>query len=78
MAAADPAALRAGARRGALLIGDPQEVIDKILYEHELFRMNRFLMQFSVGSMPHAKMLRAIELFGTKWLRRSSRHWRPR
>jgi probable LLM family oxidoreductase len=52
--------------RGALLIGDPQEVIDKILYEHELFRMNRFLMQFSVGSMPHAKMLRAIELFGTK------------
>jgi alkanesulfonate monooxygenase SsuD/methylene tetrahydromethanopterin reductase-like flavin-dependent oxidoreductase (luciferase family) len=52
--------------RGALLIGDPQEVIDKILYEHELFRMDRFLIQFSVGSMPHVKMLRAIELFGTK------------
>lgn len=51
--------------RGALLVGDPQEVVDKILFEHELFRMDRFLMQFSVGSMPHAKMLKAIELFGT-------------
>jgi probable LLM family oxidoreductase len=52
--------------RGAILVGDPQEVIDKILFEHELFRMDRFLIQFSVGTMPHAKMLRAIELFGTK------------
>ncbi len=53
------------APRGALLVGDPQQVIDKILFEHELFRMDRFLMQFSVGTMPHAKMLRAIELYGT-------------
>ncbi|MEO6445880.1 MAG: LLM class flavin-dependent oxidoreductase [Gemmatimonadaceae bacterium] len=52
--------------RGALLIGDPQEVVDKILYEHELFRMDRFLLQFSVGSMPHATLMRAIELYGTK------------
>jgi len=52
--------------RQALLVGDAQEVIDKILFEHELFRMDRFLMQFSVGSMPHAKMMRAIELYGTQ------------
>jgi alkanesulfonate monooxygenase SsuD/methylene tetrahydromethanopterin reductase-like flavin-dependent oxidoreductase (luciferase family) len=52
--------------RGALLVGDPQEVIDKILYEHELFRMDRFLLQLSVGSMPHAKLLHAIELYGTR------------
>jgi probable LLM family oxidoreductase len=52
--------------RGALLVGDPQEVIDKILYEHELFRMDRFLMQLSVGSMPHDKLLHAIELYGTR------------
>jgi probable LLM family oxidoreductase len=51
--------------RGALLVGDPPEVIDKILFEHELFGMQRFLIQFSVGSMPHAAMMRAIELFGT-------------
>ncbi len=53
-------------RQGALLVGDPARVIDKILWEHELFGMTRFLIQFSVGTMPHREMLRAIELFGTK------------
>lgn len=51
--------------RGALLIGSPQEVIDKMLWEHELFRYDRFLLQLTVGTMPHAEVLRAIELFGT-------------
>jgi probable LLM family oxidoreductase len=51
--------------RGALLVGSPQEVIDKILFEHELFDNQRFLMQMSVGTMPHAKMMRAIDLLGT-------------
>ena len=51
--------------RGALLVGDPQQVIDKILYEHELFGHQRFLMQVSVGTMPHDKVLRSIELLGT-------------
>jgi probable LLM family oxidoreductase len=50
---------------GALFIGDAQEVIDKILWEHELFRHTRHLIQFSVGTMPHKEMLRAIELYGT-------------
>ena len=53
------------AQHGALLVGNPQQVIEKLLYEHELFGMQRFLMQFSVGTMEHAKVLRAIELFGT-------------
>lgn len=50
---------------GALFVGSPQQVIDKILYEHELFGHTRFLMQMSVGTMPHEKNMRAIELFGT-------------
>ncbi|HEX6927242.1 MAG TPA: LLM class flavin-dependent oxidoreductase [Longimicrobiaceae bacterium] len=50
---------------GALLVGDPQQVIDKILYEHELFGHERFLMQVTVGTMPHQKVLRSIELLGT-------------
>lgn len=50
---------------GALLVGSPQQVIDKILYEHELFGHTRFLAQIGVGTMPHDKLLRAIELFGT-------------
>jgi probable LLM family oxidoreductase len=52
--------------RGALLVGDPQEVIDKILFEHELFANQRFLAQLTVGPMPHEAVMRAIDLFGTK------------
>ena len=52
------------ARHGALLVGDPQEVIDKILWEHELFAHQRFLMQMSVGTMPHDRIMHSIELLG--------------
>lgn len=50
---------------GALLVGSPQQVIDKILYEHELFGNSRFVLQFSTGTAPHADVMRAIELYGT-------------
>jgi probable LLM family oxidoreductase len=52
--------------RGALLVGSPEEVAEKILFEHELFGNERFLAQISVGAMPHEKVMRAIELFGTE------------
>jgi len=52
--------------RGALFVGSPQEVIEKILYQYELFRHQRFLIQLTVGPMPHAKVMRAIELLGTE------------
>ena len=51
--------------RGALFVGGPQEVIDKMLYEHELFGHQRTLLQLTVGVTPHADVLRAIELLGT-------------
>ena len=50
--------------RGANVVGSPQEVIDKILYQHELFGHHRFLLQLTVGSVSHKKVLRAIELLG--------------
>lgn len=52
-------------RRGSLLVGSPQEIIDKILLEQEMFGLTRFLMHLSVGTMPHDKLLKAIELLGT-------------
>jgi probable LLM family oxidoreductase len=52
--------------RGALAVGSPQEVIDKILFQHEIFGHDRYLAQFSVGTMPHEQIMRSIELFGTK------------
>jgi probable LLM family oxidoreductase len=51
---------------GANLVGAPDEVAAKILYEHELFGLDRFLIQMTVGTLPHEKVLRSIELFGTK------------
>lgn len=51
--------------RGSLLVGSPQEVVDKILFEHELFHNDRFLAQLTVGAMPHKLVLHAIELLGT-------------
>ena len=50
---------------GALLVGSPQEVIDKMLYEHELFHYDRFLAQMALGAMPHDRIMHAIELLGT-------------
>lgn len=51
--------------RGALLVGDPQEVIDKILYQHSLFGHQRFLAQMDVGAVPHRELMESIELLGT-------------
>lgn len=54
------------ALRGANFIGSPAEVIEKLLFQHEIFQHQRFLLQLSVGTMPHDKVLRAIELLGTQ------------
>jgi probable LLM family oxidoreductase len=52
--------------RGALLVGSPEQVVDKILAQHRIFGHQRFLAQMSVGTMPHSQVMRSIELFGTK------------
>ena len=57
---------RGATLRGALMLGGPEEVADKILYQHEIFGHDRYLMQVSVGAVPHEHVLRAIELFGTE------------
>lgn len=51
--------------RGALLVGSPQQVIDKILYEYELFGNTRFIAQMSIGLIDHKRVMRSIELYGT-------------
>jgi len=52
--------------RGALVVGNPEEVVEKILYQHQLFGHQRFMAQMSVGTMPHAQVMRSIELLGTE------------
>jgi probable LLM family oxidoreductase len=51
---------------GSMLIGTPEQVAEKILRHHAIFKHDRCLIQLSAGTMPHDKLLHAIELFGAK------------
>ncbi len=50
--------------RGANFVGAPEDLVEKILFQHEIFGHQRFLLQLSVGTIPHDRLMRAIELFG--------------
>jgi alkanesulfonate monooxygenase SsuD/methylene tetrahydromethanopterin reductase-like flavin-dependent oxidoreductase (luciferase family) len=52
--------------RGSNFVGSPDDIIEKILFQHSLFKHQRLLLQLSVGTMPHDKLMHAIELLGTK------------
>jgi len=52
--------------RGALAVGSPEQVAEKILFEHELFGHQRYIGQMSLGAVAHADVLRSMELFGTQ------------
>ncbi|MFB7755691.1 LLM class flavin-dependent oxidoreductase [Streptomyces sp. NPDC056121] len=64
-------------RFGALMTGSPQEVIDKILTEHELLGLNRFMGQIDFGGMPAAMVNASIELLATEVAPRHSQGTRP-
>jgi probable LLM family oxidoreductase len=52
--------------QGAYVVGSPQQVAEKILWQHERFGHDRFLLQLTVGTLPHPQVMRAIELYGTE------------
>jgi probable LLM family oxidoreductase len=52
--------------QGALAVGSPEQVAEKILLEHELFANQRYIGQMSVGAVAHDDVLRSMELFGTE------------
>ena len=58
---------RAGPK-GPIFVGSPQQIVDKIMYERELFGHDRFLAQIDIGGLPYAKVARSIELLATKVL----------
>jgi probable LLM family oxidoreductase len=58
--------VRESTLRGANFVGSPEQVVEKILFQHEIFKHDRFLVQFSVGPLAHAQVMRSIELFGTR------------
>jgi alkanesulfonate monooxygenase SsuD/methylene tetrahydromethanopterin reductase-like flavin-dependent oxidoreductase (luciferase family) len=52
--------------RGALYVGDPEYVAEKIVLLSKNLGVTRFFLHVNVGTMPHHEVLRAIELLGTK------------
>lgn len=50
--------------RDALMVGDKNQIIEKLLYQHELFGMNRFLAQIDFGGVPFEKLMKNIEIIG--------------
>lgn len=53
-------------RENALAVGSPEQVIEKILYQHELFGHSRFIMQIDIGGQPFSQVASAIELLATE------------
>ncbi|QDY84785.1 LLM class flavin-dependent oxidoreductase [Paenibacillus polymyxa] len=51
---------------GALYVGDPDTVANKIIHLRKQVGITRFLLHVPVGTMPHDDVMRAIELLGTE------------
>ncbi|SMD03139.1 LLM class flavin-dependent oxidoreductase [Rhizobium sp. RU36D] len=51
---------------GAIFLGDPETLAEKIVAHHQIFKNDRFLIQMAIGLVPHLELMRAIELYGTK------------
>ena len=51
---------------GAIFLGSPEMLAEKIIAHHRIFKNDRFLLQMAIGLVPHDQLMRAIELYGTK------------
>jgi probable LLM family oxidoreductase len=54
------------ANQGSLYVGSPETVARKIAATVKALDVQRFQMKYSAGALPHEKLMRSIELFGTK------------
>ncbi|HWU64527.1 MAG TPA: LLM class flavin-dependent oxidoreductase [Ensifer sp.] len=51
---------------GAIFLGSPEVLAEKIIAHHRIFKNSRFLLQMAIGLVPHEQLMTAIELYGTK------------
>ncbi|MGG3891233.1 LLM class flavin-dependent oxidoreductase [Metabacillus fastidiosus] len=54
--------------RDALMIGSPQQIIEKMIYQYELYGQQRFMAQIDFGGVPFDKIAKNIELIATEIL----------
>jgi alkanesulfonate monooxygenase SsuD/methylene tetrahydromethanopterin reductase-like flavin-dependent oxidoreductase (luciferase family) len=50
--------------RDALMVGSKEQIIEKLLYQHELYGMQRFMAQIDFGGVPFEKLMKNIEMIG--------------
>ncbi|WP_391205798.1 LLM class flavin-dependent oxidoreductase [Psychrobacillus sp. L4] len=50
----------------ALFVGSPQQIIEKILYQYELFGHQRFIAQMDIGGQTISEVAKGIELLATE------------
>ncbi|WP_404456797.1 LLM class flavin-dependent oxidoreductase [Oceanobacillus kapialis] len=55
-------------------IGSPEQIIEKMLYQHEMFGHQRYIAQMDFGGMPFDKLRKNIEIIGTKILPEIKKH----
>lgn len=54
--------------QGPIFVGSPQQIIDKMMYERELFGHDRFIAQVDLGGQPYKLVAQSIELLAEKVL----------
>jgi probable LLM family oxidoreductase len=54
------------ADRGSLYVGSPETVARKIAATAKTLGLARFSLKYSAGPLPHEKLMRSIELYGTQ------------
>ncbi|WP_217699648.1 LLM class flavin-dependent oxidoreductase [Sphingobacterium nematocida] len=54
--------------KNAMMVGSPQQIIDKMLYQYELYKHDRILLQIDFGGVPYDKVANTIELLATEVL----------
>ncbi len=64
-------------RNGALYMGSPEEVAEKLIQTIELFGLTRYVAHLDVGGPSHRELMRTIELFGTKVIPMVKKHFQP-
>ncbi|GGH21488.1 LLM class flavin-dependent oxidoreductase [Paenibacillus segetis] len=60
--------------RDALMIGSPQQIIEKMLYQYELYGHQRFMAQIDFGGVPFDKIAKNIELIATEIMPAIKKH----
>lgn len=61
-------------KRDVMNIGSPEEIVDKILYQHELFGHQRYIGQIDFGGVPMDILKRNIELIAEKIMPEVKKH----